>query len=268
MKSMSIHLNPEANLDLVWIELENMGAYILYSDEDEGQKIIYAKIKDESLLENHPAIARISPFTLPAIDWESQFQEHGMNYHDGYVHVDLKDFGCLNPIYNPIKIQPGPGFGDLSHPTTRLVLKLMSDRVNGKDILDIGCGSGVLSFAAISMGAKSCFGVDIDDEAIEHSNLNLDVNGLQGLIQFGQNAEYLPKDDQKDVLILMNMIQSEQVQAWESLKVIHHIPGDCLISGILKQDVDLYLAFAKSNNWTLNSMIEEDGWLGLHLTRN
>lgn len=268
MKSMCIHLNTKADLDLVWQELELLGVAILYSDEDEnGQKIIYANLEDEEILKDHANIDYFTSFVLPAIDWEQQFKDHGMNFHDGYVHVDLKEFGCQNPKYNPIKIKPGPGFGDLSHPTTRLVLRLMNDKVSGKDVLDIGCGSGILSLAAISMGAATCFGVDIDDAGIAHSILNCDLNGLKVNIQFGKSSDYQSKN-LKSLLVLMNMVQSEQLEAWESLNQIHQVPGECLISGILKKDVSRYLSFAEANNWTLNSMIEEDGWLGLHFTRH
>ena len=267
MKSMCIHLNTKANLDLVWKELELLGVFILYSDEDEkGQKIIYANLEDETILNDLADIDCFTPFVLPPIDWEQQFKDHGLNFYDGHVHVDLNEFGCQNPKFNPIKIKPGPGFGDLSHPTTRLVLKLMNGHVNGKDVLDIGCGSGILSLAAIAMGASNCFGVDIDEEAITHSILNCDLNGLRGNIHFGKSSDYKPKN-LKSLLVLMNMVQSEQLQAFESLKQIHQIPGDCLISGILKNDVSHYLSFAEANNWTLNSTIEEDGWLGLHFTR-
>jgi len=269
MKSMCIHLNTKADLDTVWQELELLGVAILYSDEDEnGQKIIYANLQDEAILNDQADIDHFTPFVLPAIDWEQQFKDHGMNFYEGYVHVDLKEFGCQNPKFNPIKIKPGPGFGDLSHPTTRLVLKLMNGKVFEKDVLDIGCGSGILSLAAISMGAASCFGVDIDDEAITHSILNSDLNGLSGNIHFGKSVDYKPNNPHKPLLVLMNMVQSEQVEAYLSLKQMHQIQGSCLISGILKKDVSHYMSFAKANNWTLNSMIEEDGWLGLHFTRH
>jgi ribosomal protein L11 methyltransferase len=265
---MSVHISPEADVDKIWEKLEYLGLQILYSSEDEeGLKVLYVTAENIPDLSGIKNVVFTAPFTLPEIDWVQQFQDHGLNFQDGYVHVDLRDFGCLTPLFNPIKIEPGPGFGDLSHPTTKLVLKLMSDHVKNKHVLDIGCGSGILSLAASSMGSTSCFGVDIDVLAIQHSYLNAKLNNIEHLVSFGKAFDYKPSTSPNSLVVLMNMIESEQRQALESLKIILQIPGDCIISGILQKDKDRYLAWTKTLNWKLISEIEMEGWLGLHFTR-
>lgn len=266
MKSMCIHLTPESNLDKVWKELELLGVEILYSNEGEDGLVIYANVQDNIDLTANQYIAFTTAYTLPLTDWVQQYQDHGLNFYDGCVHVDLKEFCCLNPLVNPIKIEPGPGFGDLSHPTTNLILKLMNKLVPNRNVLDVGSGSGILSLAAVSMGALNTFGVDIDSGAILHSEMNAKLNGLDQLVSFGMASDYKPSKNSNDLVILMNMIQSEQLQAWGSLNHIHHLAKDLLVSGILKEGKQHYLDWAKSLNWKLISEIEDSDWLALHFS--
>lgn len=270
MKLMSIHINQKADLNTVWIELENLHCEILYSSEsDDGNKIIYAKIPDSFDLENYknPNVVSITPYTLPEIDWTEQYKNHGLNFYDGLVHVDLYDFGFKNPLFNPIKIEPGPGFGDLSHPTTKMMIRLMSLYGSEKNVIDIGSGSGILSFVAVSSRATSIFGIDIDEEAIIHARKNSQLNGMENQVSFGFAKDYKIEQKNSSLLILMNMIQSEQMEALESLKEILKNPGTSLTSGILKKDRERYLTWTKSLNWTLLSELEEEGWLSFHFLR-
>ncbi|HRD56062.1 MAG TPA: 50S ribosomal protein L11 methyltransferase [Parachlamydiaceae bacterium] len=267
MKCVSVQLHPKANIEEASKELELLGGEVLYSEEENSHITIYLKIEqDFDLKVKSPHIKSILPYKLPEINWEEQYENHGLNYFDGLVHADLKDFGCLNPLYNPIKIQPGPGFGDLSHPTTTLTIKLMNGHLSNSQVLDIGSGSGILSFAAISMGATSVFGIDIDEDAISHSKLNSRLNQMEEEASFGLPQEFTAPQNQK-LTILMNMIQKEQKEAWESLKSIHKIPGECFTSGILKSGKKEYLKWTKSLGWKLLSTLESDGWLAFHFTR-
>jgi len=264
---MCLHINPKSDLDLAWKELEQLGLQILYSSEnDDGLKVIYANMENELDISKNQHITFTETFTLPETDWVQQFKDHGLNFHDGMVHVDLRDFGCSNPLFNPIKLNPGPGFGDLSHPTTNLVLKLMRNHCKKRNVLDIGCGSGILSLAAVSMASASSFGIDIDSDAIHHSHINAELNGMEGLVSFGMASDYQPPENEHSLLIMMNMIQSEQLEAWSSVKSIHHLITDSLISGILKEGRKHYLKWTKSLNWKLISEIEEDGWLAFHFS--
>jgi ribosomal protein L11 methyltransferase len=85
-----------------------------------------------------------------------------------------------------IKIDPGMAFGTGTHPTTQLCLELMEvwfsqssiQNRQSEIVIDVGCGSGILSIAALKLGAKTALGVDIDAESITNSRENADTNGL------------------------------------------------------------------------------------------
>ncbi len=94
----------------------------------------------------------------------------------------------------PIKIDPGMAFGTGTHPTTQLCLGLMEKffaRADGQPhlrVIDIGCGSGILSIAALKLGAQVALGVDIDVESVKNSRENADVNGIGEELILGQGS--------------------------------------------------------------------------------
>lgn len=180
------------------------------------------------------------------IDWETQWATFAPNFHNGFAHITLSPEATL-------RLRAGPGFGDLSHPTTRLCLKLLKERLfRGATVLDIGCGSGILSLSAALLGAKMTCGIDIEDDALTHARLNQQANKLTN-VRFCKTP---PQTLQPD-LILMNMIHSEQILAWR-----YTFPtAQIITSGILATQRTEYLAFVATLGWTLRDEVEEDGWL-------
>lgn len=188
------------------------------------------------------------------INWHDQWAEHAYGFKDGYAHIILRELGIDSP--EKILLAPGPGFGDLSHPTTRLVLTMMPSHVADKTVLDVGCGSGILSLAAAKLQAKSVFGIDIDPDAVAHAQANSALNHLTDICQFATSAK---KPAQ---ILLMNMIRSEQKQAFTSLPEACRYFEIAITSGILKEDRDKYLEQTKEWGWKLLYEKKKAGWLG------
>lgn len=155
----------------------------------------------------------------------------------------------------PFKMEAGPGFGDLSHPTTRLMMEGL-DFFFEEIVVDVGCGSGILTLAALHKGAKELYAIDIDREALSHTERNLKINGWSAhLLLPGE----LPKL-KKPAFVLMNMIRLEQEIAWSSIKK-SILPGSRLLtSGILLEERARYLAFAEGESLTLLSEHELLNW--------
>ncbi len=153
-----------------------------------------------------------------SIDWIKQWELHAPNFKKGKAHLHPKGA-------EPFFLLPGPGFGDNSHPTTQLMLQIMPEFVKGKDVIDVGCGSGILSIAAAKMGARSVHGIDIDLEALCHAEKNAMLNNLN--ISF--STTYYTSCD---AVYLMNMIPLEQQEA---VKSVSPSPASLwIISGLLK----------------------------------
>lgn len=188
------------------------------------------------------------------IDWRSQWELHCRYFRDGYLFVNLQEFGGPDRL---LKLEPGPGFGDLSHPTTRLSLKLLLKHVKDRIVLDVGCGSGILALAAAASGAKKVYGLDIEDEALEHAKTNAAFNNLE--IHW-LRPEQMPRLN-SDAIAAMNMIRSEQAVAWESLRPLHPQITTWITSGVLAEERDRYLKEAVSREWKVDTVLEEEGWL-------
>lgn len=185
------------------------------------------------------------------INWEEQWALHAQGFQAGYAHIDLSPYGAL-------RLAPGAGFGDLSHPTTRLALGLLPSYVKEKTILDIGCGSGILALAALKMGATAAYGIDIDPLAIEHSKKNATLNDQQNKSHFFDPSES-PIFPEKLVGV-MNMISSEQKIAWDFHSHLYSHFSIMITTGILKNEHTDYLALTSGWGWTLVQEKEEEEW--------
>ncbi len=196
------------------------------------------------------------------INWEEQWALHGKGYCKGFLRVSLQEYA--QHANRELLLKPGPGFGDLSHPTTRFVLKLMESYVKGVDVIDLGSGSGILSLAACGMGAKRVWGIDIDPQAIEHASVNAVHNNMSDKVSFSLH----PPSLSGRYTLLMNMIYSEQIIAWASLGILQDQVDWIVISGLLIEQKELYLNLCAQWHWELKDELQEDGWLGLVLRKN
>ena len=137
------------------------------------------------------------------------------------------------PAGNAVNLQldPGLAFGTGSHPTTRLCLKWLDTQLKGgESVLDYGCGSGILTIAALKLGAGSAVGVDIDEQAIRASNDNAAQNDVQAHF-------YLPDglpQGQFDVVVA-NILANPLRMLGEMLAARTKQGGRIVLSGLLAE---------------------------------
>lgn len=182
------------------------------------------------------------------IDWEEIWRVHSPYYKDGEFKLELEN-GTL------IEFLPGPAFGDGSHSTTNLVLKHLSSHVEGKRVVDLGSGSGVLSMAAARLGALEVFALEIDEDAITTMKQNLTLNHLTDIKVNKRPADF--------DLVLLNMISSEQKIALKSHPYLLKKGTEFLISGILKEETEEILQYFQDPEVISSS--NEGQWAFLHI---
>lgn len=237
---------------------------ILYWIEEEGEIefVLETNLEDEDLQALLGSHLFFTKMTLPEIDWNQQWEAHAPHFSSGMVHLDLVPYGGKKVLL----MKPGEGFGDLSHPTTRLMLKLMKGEVKGRDVIDIGSGSGVLTLASMLLHAKNAVGIEIDSKAISHANENAQLNAI-GNVCFLRPEEPIPFKVHCPAIVLMNMIQEEQKIAWDEF-LARKIEIDTLItSGVLVEERETYLDLLASWGFILEQEEEEEEWKAFRLKR-
>lgn len=186
------------------------------------------------------------------INWQEQWEEFCPYIKNQRLELDLSCFGVNKTLF----LTPGPGFGDLSHPTTSLCLKHMARVCKDRDVIDFGCGSGILSVAAYAFGAKKVISLEIDPDAIAHAKENLTLNGFRS----EDVLSCMPNTDLKQPICIINMTFGEQKIALHDLCFFPK-SADFLTSGILKEQKEAYLAWSKSKNLDLTVLDQEGKWL-------
>ena len=164
------------------------------------------------------------------------------------------------PAGNAVNLQldPGLAFGTGSHPTTRLCLKWLDTQLKGgESVLDYGCGSGILTIAALKLGAGSAVGVDIDEQAIRASNDNAAQNNVQAHF-------YLPDglpQGQFDVVVA-NILANPLRMLGEMLAARTKQGGRIVLSGLLAEQSE-ELSEIYSQWFDIEPAETEEGWARL-----
>ena len=164
------------------------------------------------------------------------------------------------PVGNAVNLQldPGLAFGTGSHPTTRLCLKWLDTQLKGgESVLDYGCGSGILTIAALKLGAGSAVGVDIDEQAIRASNDNAAQNDVQAHF-------YLPDglpQGQFDVVVA-NILANPLRMLGEMLAARTKQGGRIVLSGLLAEQSE-ELGEIYSQWFDIEPAETEEGWARL-----
>lgn len=193
------------------------------------------------------------------VNWAEQWALFAENYHEGRAHIDLSRFG----VQKKLLLYPGPGFGDLSHPTTALMLDMMAPYVAGASVIDIGTGSGILALAALLMGAHTAVGIDIDEEAVSHARKNNRLNGLKARFAKKLSSQQNKKaifSETNSKIFLMNMIFSEQKQI--DIAALNCRGALWITSGILETQKERYLEQAIAWGWQPLACYQKGEWLG------
>lgn len=163
-----------------------------------------------------------------------------------------------------LRLDPGLAFGTGTHPTTALCLAwLDAHPPAGQDVIDYGCGSGILAIAALKLGASRVRGVDIDPQALIASRDNARRNGVEAGL-----ALYLPADVPAEPadLLLANILANPLIELAPTLVSLVRPGGRLVLSGILAEQADA-VAAAYAPYGELEPVIEQEGWVRLVVQR-
>lgn len=166
-------------------------------------------------------------------------------------HVDKEDAVV-------VKLDPGLAFGTGTHPTTALCLEFLDGKaLHDKEVIDFGCGSGILAIAALKLGAKRAVGLDIDEQAIIASTDNAKLNNVFDKLTLINTQKPYTMDKAE---ILVANILSGPLCELEPIIASHVVSGGSLaLSGLLQDQIDEVMDSYKNDFKDLEYKIK-DGW--------
>ncbi|MBP1968713.1 ribosomal protein L11 methyltransferase [Virgibacillus natechei] len=162
-----------------------------------------------------------------------------------------------------IELDPGMAFGTGTHPTTKLSIQALEKYVKEEDVvIDVGCGSGVLSIASSLLGAKSVHAYDLDGVAVNSTIINAKLNNQDKNIEAKEN-DLLDGVNVSANVIVSNILAEIIVRfvndAWNTL-----VPGGIfIVSGIIKSKEMLVQDELKLQGFNIVEVNEIDDWISI-----
>lgn len=210
-------------------------------------------------------------------DWNEQWEQEGFQpivvegphpiiIHDGR-HIPTSDsYENLYPTPILIEIDAHLAFGTGTHETTRMmVANLQEYNLSGCRVLDCGCGTGILSIAALKLGAKECVGYDIDEWSTENARHNAVINSIDNLFEIHLgDVSVLKRIDKKFDVVMANINRNILLNDMNEFSKIMNNNGHLLLSGFYQQDVPLLIETAKSLSLEFVGQQNDGDWACLH----
>ncbi len=162
-----------------------------------------------------------------------------------------------------VRIDPGLAFGTGKHPTTALCLQwLVENPPIGKQVIDYGCGSGILALAALALGANQVFAVDHDPQALEATRNNAKLNTFAT----SKKLKILPAEKITAIkvdLIIANILATPLIELAPKILGLIKTEGELVLSGLLEKDIDPVTSAYKPSCLIKTKTFQED-WVLLN----
>lgn len=164
-----------------------------------------------------------------------------------------------------LHIDPGAAFGTGTHATTSLCLSMLENYVvEGSKMLDIGCGSGILSIASVLLGAETAVGVDIDAQSVKTAKENAELNNVSGKTEYivGDLAD---KISGKYNVVCANIVADVVIRLLGDVRTFMEENAVLLVSGIIDTRENDVLAAAEKHGFKVKEKQYKDNWCAFAL---
>lgn len=270
---LTFHITPyvEDIADAIIAKLGDLG-YDSFSYTHDGFK---AYIPSKNFNEEHIEKMEILSFfqSMYTITWEKaeiENQDWNKIWEENFTPILVRDCILVRAGFHPtienieheIIIDPKMSFGTGHHATTALMLETILDmkpEFSGKQILDMGCGTGILSIMAAQAGAKEITGIDIDEWAYNNAMENIATNHIDNIRILIGDASLLNGQDHYDI-ILANINRNILLNDMHSYVNVLNTNGYLIMSGFYTEDIPIIREKAEQLGLTYQSNKVKDNW--------
>jgi len=238
---------------------ENPAGVVAYIQKQDWSESL---LSDIQILQSEEVSFSYEVKEIEQVNWNEEWEK---NFDP--INVD-NEVSIRAPFHkNPglkydIVIEPKMSFGTGHHETTHLMIQhLMPMDLNGKQVLDMGCGTGILAIFAEMRGALAVDAIDIDRWCYENSLENIERNQCKAISVYEGDARLL-KPDAYDLIIAninRNILLSDMAVYAKSLKE----NGTLLLSGFYTEDIEIINKAAESQHLRQAKKLVRNNWVGL-----
>ena len=237
------YFSSEEDLDEKLSEIKKRLEYVKSLDLDTGSLEVFKTVVKQANWENewkkYFNVQKVSNSIVIKPSWEDYTAKDGEKIID---------------------IDPGMAFGTGTHETTRMCINAIEKYMKqGDSLIDIGCGSGILSIAAAHLGAQRVIAVDLDKLAVKVSKENVELNGFSDTVdvRYGDLTEVI---DEKADVIVANIIADIIAKLSENIADFMKKDGYFISSGIINDKKDFVISKLIDNNFEIVEERNDGEW--------
>ncbi|NLY53705.1 MAG: 50S ribosomal protein L11 methyltransferase [Firmicutes bacterium] len=211
-----------------------------------------------------PGRAEVSLSEVEDTDWATVWKEF-------YKPVAVGEKLLIKPSWEEIKptdrlvieLDPGMAFGTGNHPTTTMCLDILERYIRGGErVIDVGCGSGILSIAAARLGAAEVEALDYDPVAVRIARENVAINKVEGQVSVRESDLLQAASGPADIIVA-NIIARIIIELTPAVKAFLRSDGLFIASGIIGERREQVIATLAEHDFQVIEELSESDWHAL-----